>query len=130
MAGASGDADKRATVLVVEDDPMIAQLLTVMFRDDYQAVVAATGREALDLARKVRPSAITLDLMLPDIPGREILEDLKADPQTADIPIIVVSAFTRNLRDIDRSRITRVVAKPFSPLELIDAVREAVGDEE
>lgn len=109
---------------------MIAQLLTVMFRDDYQAVVAATGREALDLARKVRPSAITLDLMLPDIPGREILEDLKADPQTADIPIIVVSAFTRNLRDIDRSRITRVVAKPFSPLELIDAVREAVGDEE
>lgn len=129
MRGGAGADRLKATVLVVEDDPMIAQLLTVMFREDFHAVIASSGQEALEIARREHPAAITLDLMLPDMPGREILEDLKSDPATADIPVIVVSAFTRSLGDVDRGRVSRVVAKPFSPLELLDAVRHAVtGD--
>ncbi len=128
-AGVGGSRPK-ATLLVVEDDPMIAQLLTVMFRDDFNPVVATNGREALDLARSVRPAANTQDLMLPDISGRTLLEDLKADPATADIPVVVVSAFTRSLAEIDRARVARVVSKPFSPLELLDAVREVARRDE
>jgi CheY-like chemotaxis protein len=114
------------TLLVVEDDPMISQLLTVMFRDDYTLLMADTGRRALELARTEHPAAITLDLMLPDVHGRQILADLKSDPATAGIPIIVVSAYTRSLGEADRERAVRVVSKPFSPVELLDAVREAV----
>ncbi len=117
-----------ATVLVVEDDPLIAQLLGVMLRDDFRLLVAGTGKEALEMARAERPSAITLDLMLPDVHGQEVLAGLKADPATADIPVIVVSAYTRSLREIDRKQVVRVVAKPFSPIELLEAVRDVVTD--
>jgi putative two-component system response regulator len=114
-----------ATVLVVEDDPTIAQLLVVMLRDDFRLVMAETGREAIELARSERPSAITLDLMLPDLHGRDVLAALQADPGTAEIPVIVVSAYTRSLRDVDESQVVQVVSKPFSPLELLEAVRNA-----
>jgi CheY-like chemotaxis protein len=115
-----------ATVLIVEDDPTIAQLLVVMLRDDFRPVIAETGREALELARSERPAAITLDLMLPDLHGRDVLAALRADPGTAQIPVIVVSAYTRSLRDVDESQVVRVVSKPFSPLELLEAIRGAV----
>ena len=115
-----------ATVLVVEDDPTIAQLLLIMLRDDFRPVIAETGREALELARSERPAAITLDLMLPDLHGRDVLATLRADPGTAQIPVIVVSAYTPSLRDVDESQVVRVVSKPFSPLELLKAIRGAV----
>ena len=123
---AAGD-EPVATVLVVEDDPMIAQLLGVMLRDDFRAITAETGREALELARSERPAAITLDLMLPDLHGRDVLAALKADPATAEIPVIVVSANTRSLPEVERSQVVQVVSKPFSPLELLEAVRGAVA---
>jgi len=119
----------KAAILVVEEDPTIAKFLTVMVRDDFQALVATTGQEALDLARRERPAVITLDLMLPYIPGRIILEALKGDQATAHIPAIVMSAFTRNLGATDRSRAARIVAKPFRPIELLEAVRDVATSE-
>jgi CheY-like chemotaxis protein len=117
----------RLTVLVVEDDPMISQLLAVMLRDDYRVVLAATGREALAMARAEHPAVITLDLMLPDVPGREVLAHLAADPATASIPVIVISAYARGLGPVGDARVFKVVAKPFSPLDLMQAVSEAAA---
>jgi CheY-like chemotaxis protein len=83
---------KGPLVLVVEDDPAAAELLTrQLVGAGYQTQVARTGREALSLARDLQPAAITLDIILPEVDGWEVITRLKSDETTSSIPIVVVS---------------------------------------
>jgi HAMP domain-containing protein/CheY-like chemotaxis protein/signal transduction histidine kinase len=85
-------AEDRA-VLIVEDDPVFAtQLLDLTRAHGFKGVVAMRGSDALQLARRIAFSAITLDLMLPDIDGRRVLYRLKDDPATRHIPVVIISA--------------------------------------
>jgi signal transduction histidine kinase/CheY-like chemotaxis protein len=87
----SGDAS-RPLILVVEDDPASAELLARQIeRVGFRTQNARTGADALAMAKAHRPVAITLDIMLPDIDGWEVLTRLKRDDMTSDIPVIVVS---------------------------------------
>jgi CheY-like chemotaxis protein/anti-sigma regulatory factor (Ser/Thr protein kinase) len=87
-----GSADKRPLVLVVEDDAAAAELLTRQVEQaGFQTTVARTGSEALAKARQRKPAAITLDILLPDLDGWEVLTRLKRAEETSDIPVIVVS---------------------------------------
>jgi CheY-like chemotaxis protein len=122
-----GAAADRPTVLVVEDDETIQELLRNILMQDYRVVLADRAQAALEVARRERLDAITLDLMLPDAHGVQVLSELKADPATADVPIIVLSAYTGGLRPRDRALAARVLHKPFSPLELLDAINSAIG---
>jgi PAS domain S-box-containing protein len=82
----------RPLVLVVEDDPASAELLARQIeRAGFRTEVARTGAEALKIAQMRKPVAITLDIMLPDMDGWEILKHLKSDDETNQIPAIVVS---------------------------------------
>jgi len=79
-------------ILVVEDDSATAELLTLhLTQSGYKVAHAYNGEEAIQKARTMRPFAITLDVMLPKKDGWEVLQTLKSDPQTADIPIIIHS---------------------------------------
>jgi signal transduction histidine kinase/CheY-like chemotaxis protein len=79
-------------VLVVEDDPDIAAVLrTYLESDGYTVEVASDGHQAIQAAREHRPFAITLDISLPKLDGWSVLNALKREPATADIPVIVVS---------------------------------------
>ncbi|HEY0829723.1 MAG TPA: response regulator [Candidatus Dormibacteraeota bacterium] len=79
-------------VLVVEDDPAAAELLTrQLVAAGYRTEVARTGKEALIRARELQPAAITLDIILPEIDGWEVITRLKSDEKTSSIPIVVVS---------------------------------------
>ena len=79
-------------VLVVEDDPAAAELLTrQLVAAGYRTVVARTGNEALARAHELQPVAITLDIILPEVDGWEVITRLKSDERTSSIPIIVVS---------------------------------------
>ncbi|TMC39958.1 MAG: response regulator, partial [Chloroflexi bacterium] len=79
-------------VLVVEDDPAAAELLTrQLVAAGYRTAVARTGTEALEKARSLKPAAITLDIILPEIDGWEVITRLKSDEATSGIPIVVVS---------------------------------------
>ncbi len=79
-------------VLVVEDDPAAAELLTrQLVAAGYRTAVARTGNEALARARELQPGAITLDIILPEVDGWEVITRLKSDEQTRSIPIVVVS---------------------------------------
>jgi DNA-binding response OmpR family regulator len=79
------------------------------------------------LARRLRPAVILLDLGLPYRSGGALLEDLKADPATAGVPVLVVSALAADLSPARRALAAGVVAKPFSPAALLAAVRDAVA---
>lgn len=87
--GAKGDRPK---ILVVEDDPAVAKLLALYLNQDgYSVIHAYNGEEAIEKAQELRPFAITLDIMLPQIDGWEVLKKLKTLPATRDIPVIIVS---------------------------------------
>ncbi len=91
-SGKSKSKDARPVVLIVEDDPPAAELLMRQIeKSGFRGEVARTGGEALTKARERRPAAITLDILLPDLDGWEVLTRLKADEETRDIPVIVVS---------------------------------------
>ena len=88
-AGGSGD---EPLVLVVEDDINSSELLTVTLTGaGYRVIPTRNGREALAVAKRLKPFAITLDIMMPGMDGWDVLKYLKYDPETSNIPVIVIS---------------------------------------
>ncbi len=109
-------------ILVVDDEPEIVALVSYhLLKVGYPVATAATGQEALDHARRERPSLIVLDLMLPGISGFDVLEQLRADESTRDIAVLMLTA---RREEPDRIRGLSLGAddyltKPFSPAELV-----------
>jgi len=119
----------KKTVLVVEDDEAVSSLLVALLEDrGYAAVPAMDGRAAIELAAKVMPDLITLDLALPGTDGHEVLARLKADPKTRDIPIVVISAFTQILPAGERKKLAYLLGKPFDVTEVLEVVQATVGN--
>jgi CheY-like chemotaxis protein len=119
----------RRTVLVVEDDEAVSGLLVTLLDDaGYKAVPAYDGRSAIDLAQKLLPHLITLDLALPGTDGHEVLENLKANPETREIPVVVISAFTQILPAGDRKKLAYLLGKPFDVAEVMAIVQATVGN--
>ena len=91
--GLADNGQHGLSVLVIDDDPSAIDLLAAHLRQSDCVVLRALGgREGIELARRFRPELITLDLEMPEINGFEVVEALKADPSTAHIPIVVVTA--------------------------------------
>jgi DNA-binding response OmpR family regulator len=111
-----------ATVLVVDDEPKIRNTVRVFLEQDrYAVLVAGTGEEAIDVANRLKPDLVVLDLMLPDLPGEEVARSLRTVSQ---VPIIMLTA---KAEEADRVAGLRLgaddyVVKPFSPLELVARV--------
>ena len=94
---ASIDLD-RPLVLVVDDNPQAAEILSRHLEaGGFRTEVARTGSEALSMAGELKPVAITLDILLPEVDGWEVMSRLKADPATRDIPVVVVSVVDKPL---------------------------------
>jgi DNA-binding response OmpR family regulator len=115
------------TVLVVEDDPRMQRVLQRMFADErYEVLKAGDGETALELFRTRKPVAVVLDLILPQISGRELCQTFKAaSPET---PVIIVSAISEV---VDKVLLLELgaddyVTKPFSPRELMARVQAAI----
>ncbi|HEC62766.1 MAG TPA: response regulator, partial [bacterium] len=83
---------EQKTILVVDDEPEVATMISgFLSTKGYNVIAATSGKEALGLAKSEHPFAITLDIFMPDMDGWEVLQELKQDPDTAHIPVIVVS---------------------------------------
>jgi DNA-binding response OmpR family regulator len=114
-------------VLVVDDDAVIRKLLELNFQMEGLAVLSAhDAAEAVDMARAQRPDIVIADVMMPERSGLELVEDLKGDPDTRDIPIVVLSAKAQTIDvrlGIDAGA-DEYVTKPFERLELVDLVND------
>ncbi|TME04803.1 MAG: response regulator [Chloroflexi bacterium] len=107
-------------VLVVEDDPAAAELLTrQLVAAGYRTEVARTGSEALARARQLQPAAITLDIILPEVDGWEVITRLKSDEETSRIPIVVVSVVDNPELGLALGAIDYLV-KPIEASDLIE----------
>ncbi len=84
--------DKKSTILAVDDTPENLDVVKGILGDDYHVKVAINGQIALKIAQSQMPDLILLDIMMPEIDGYEVCRQLKADPQTRDIPVIFLTA--------------------------------------
>jgi DNA-binding response OmpR family regulator len=116
-------------ILVVEDDPSVRGLLqTLLSAEGYDVVTASDGLAGLVKATSSPPALVLLDLMMPDLGGVRVLEEMRDDPELADIPVIVVTGKVdavpgmRSLLGDDN-----VFLKPFAVGELLARVGEVVG---
>ena len=90
-------------VLVVEDDKFLRDMLVNKLEEaGFEVNAATTGEEAFKMLARNKPDLITLDLLMPDVDGFRVIEKLKANPQTVDIPILILSNLMEK-RDIDRA---------------------------
>ncbi|MGZ4429257.1 MAG: response regulator transcription factor [Nocardioidaceae bacterium] len=113
-------------VLVVDDSDVVRDLITLNLELEGLSVTCAEdGQEALDLVKALSPHVITLDVMMPRLDGFETASALRADPETAHIPIVMVTGRSA-LADMERGEALGVdayLAKPFEPAELVSVVR-------
>ena len=115
------------SVLVVDDDPEAAALIAGhLSQAGYQTVTAGNGSDAVRLARTSRPFAITLDLMMPGMSGLEVMRELKDHPETADVPVIIVTLSEDRETGIALGAIG-IITKPVDREQLIDQVAELTG---
>jgi CheY-like chemotaxis protein len=109
--------------LIIDDEAGARELLALALGENgFRTLTAATGEEALALARKHRPEVITLDVFLPTIDGWDVLRLLKADPETARIPVVVVSISSDRARAFSLGAVEHLV-KPVQRDTLLEALR-------
>lgn len=117
------------SILLVDDEPQTRDLLRLMLkRDGYEVYDAEDGFDALEKVKLHKPDAILLDVMMPELDGIEVCQRIRADEETAEIPIIMLSARTHT-EAVEIGIIagaTRYLAKPIGRQFLLKNVREVL----
>jgi two-component system, cell cycle response regulator DivK len=119
-----------STVLIVEDNEKNMKLARdVLQAKGYKTLEAATGEDGVKLARERAPDLVLMDIQLPGINGIEAFRQIRADPKTAKIPVVAVTA---SVTPTDRSQITAAgfdafVSKPINLKEFLETVKRLVG---
>lgn len=120
-------------VVLIDDDPDLRKLvkLTLEFTAGWEVITAADGAEGIEAVRSAKPDVAVVDFMMPGLDGYEVCRRLKADPETAHIPVVFLTA----RKELDRLKVEDVgaegvVMKPFDPEQLADRVRDLCGGEE
>jgi two-component system, OmpR family, alkaline phosphatase synthesis response regulator PhoP len=118
------------TILVIDDDRDIREVAKTSLElvGGFKVVLADSGKHGLDMARRVSPDSIILDLMMPDLDGQQTLAQLKLLPETASIPVIMLTAKVQaNKQEFMSKGAAGVLVKPFDPMQLPDQVCGILG---
>ena len=118
------------TILLIEDDPLSARLVDLILKSEgHQVIMVQDGFQGLAVAQNTTLDLILLDLMLPGIDGFEVLRQLRADPKTADVKVVVVSAKSQ---PADKEKAAELgtdayLTKPYRKVELLEVVRSLLS---
>ncbi|WP_066379040.1 MULTISPECIES: response regulator [unclassified Anabaena] len=122
---------KTKRILVVDNEQYIQEVAKICLETvaGWEVVTASSGKEGINQAAACQPDVILLDVMMPDMDGITTFEQLQANPDTKDIPVILLTA---KIQASDRRRYSQLgmvtaIAKPFNPLELAGQVATALG---
>lgn len=116
---------KKPLVLIVDDEPHIVKLIKLSLGNEYRFIETYSGYEALKVLKNETPDLVILDLMMPNIDGYQVCQNIRSHPKTKDIPIMILSAKNQV---IDKFKSITVGAddymvKPFEPEELVQRVK-------
>ena len=118
------------SILCIEDEPeMIDLMRLILGRRGYEVKGAMSGADGLKMIREEMPDLILLDLMMPEMDGWEVYQQIKADENIKGIPVIVVTAKAQSIDRVLGLHIAKVddyIAKPFSPQELMNSVEKVL----
>ena len=118
-------------IVCIEDEPeMIDLIKLILSRRGFDVHGAPDGREGLNLIRNILPDLVLLDLMMPDMDGWEVYQQMKSDESTRNIPVIIVTAKAQNIDKVLGLHIAKVddyIAKPFGPQELMNSVERILS---
>lgn len=118
-------------ILCIEDEPeMIDLIRLILGRRGFEVLGAAGGTAGLKEVREQLPDLVLLDLMMPDMDGWEVYQQMKAEDSTRNIPVIVVTAKAQSIDKVLGLHIAKVddyIAKPFSPQDLLNSVEKVLG---
>jgi DNA-binding response OmpR family regulator len=117
-------------VLIIEDYPATSKMIAeILEMEGYQAVIAADGLVGVEKAKSEKPDLILLDIMLPGIDGLEVCSRLRANDQTKNIPVIMVSvkASAEDVKTGLDKGANGYVSKPFDPFKLLEVVKKHLG---
>ncbi|HWM29607.1 MAG TPA: response regulator [Woeseiaceae bacterium] len=114
-------------ILVIDDDPAVRDLVSrYLIKEGFGVRTASSGEEGLEIARRVNPDAITLDLLMPGIDGWSVLTQLKADPDLADIPVVIVTILDN--KDMGYTLgAADYLTKPIDQQRLVSIIRQHCG---
>ena len=118
------------SVLLIEDEPNIIEAIRfILSRDGWRVDTHSDGLTAVDAVRNRRPDLIVLDVMLPNRSGYDILNDLRADPEFAELPVLMLTARGQKKdRELaEKLGASCFMTKPFSNGEVLETVRTLVG---
>jgi two-component system, OmpR family, response regulator VicR len=120
-----------AVVVCIEDEVEMLELMTLILqRNGFEVVAATTGNDGWQKVKELRPSLVLLDLMMPDIDGWQVYEQMKLLPETQAIPVIIVTARAQNSEKTVALRVAKVddyLVKPFAPAQLIESVQRVLA---
>jgi CheY-like chemotaxis protein len=112
----------KARVLCIDDEPGVIELVSLILKpQDIQVDGANSGTEGLDAMRKALPDAVLLDIMMPDMDGWEVYQQMQADDRLKKIPVIIVTARNSSFEEViarERAGVSDYVTKPFLPNDL------------
>lgn len=121
---------KAPRIVCIEDEPeMIDLIQLILERKGFEVIGASGGKAGLESIKKEKPDVILLDLMMPDMDGWEVYQQIKADKEMRDIPVIVVTAKAQSIDKVLGLHIAKVddyIPKPFSPQELVDSIQQVL----
>jgi two-component system response regulator VicR len=124
-------ASEQLRVVCIEDEPeMIDLVRLILGRRGFLVIGANGGVEGLETVRQEKPDLVLLDLMMPDMDGWEVYQQIKADPDLRDIPVVVVTAKAQSIDKVLGLHIAKVddyITKPFGPQELLESVEKLLG---
>jgi two-component system, OmpR family, response regulator VicR len=120
------DGSPTKKIVYIEDDPEMIDLVElILSRHGFDITGAHGGRQGIDVVHQKSPDLVLLDLMMPDLDGWDVYQQLKADEATANIPVIVITAKAQSIDKVLGLHIAKVddyISKPFRPQELLDSV--------
>ena len=125
-------AEDAKRVVCIEDEPeMIDLVRLILGRKGFNVIGANGGIEGLETVQRERPDLVLLDLMMPDMDGWEVYQQMKADDDLRNIPVIVVTAKAQSIDKVLGLHIAKVddyITKPFGPQELLESVEKIIGE--
>jgi CheY-like chemotaxis protein len=116
-----------ATVLICDDEPSLRELIRISLDGPYSFAEADDGEKSLEIARRLRPDVIILDMMMPRLSGLEVLSEIRGDRGLAETPVIVLTAQPSTKEEALRGGADIVMVKPFEPAQITAAVEEVLA---
>jgi adenylate cyclase len=116
-----------ATVLICDDEPALRELIRISLDGPYEFVEADDGEESLELARRVRPDVMILDIMMPRRTGLDVLKAVRQDEELAGMRIVVLTAQPATRDQALEAGADIVMVKPFEPEQIAAAVEEVLA---